>query len=524
MPYTLRKYDGTVLATLEDGVVDTASSSIYLIGKDTTNYGTTQNDNFLWLVENFSGTIEPQNKVQGQIWFDKNSLQPKIYDGFEWRNITLSSTGASQATNAAVGELRFDTDTEQLFAKGTEGEVLIGPEKVTGNYGVTKFTSEEILDTGSVGHACIVMYSDSNIMAAISSDDFDVNTSEAVYAAGITHIGPGFNFATGYGLYSEKEYAVKDADEEITGAWTFSNAAGITVGSATIAESLGNLVISKSGAEIVLNGSTIRPAGSSTALGNATNKFTKVFTSEVNAGSSIADISLVGQFSVNASSQIFPSNDNSVLFGKSNARWASVFTTGLNAGGTSANGTITGNWALGAGSSLDVSQGNFVSNDAAVGSLTTRFITSGGTEITGQIEGDWSLTSGSKLRATYADIAEKYASDEQYEPGTIVMFGGSAEVTVADVSQTPKVAGIVTTNPAQILNDGLENSVAIALVGRVPCKVIGKIDKVDLLTASHIPGVATVSGFPRPGSLVAKALENFDSHEVGTIEVMVLRG
>jgi hypothetical protein len=104
------------------------------------------------------------------------------------------------------------------------------------------------------------------------------------------------------------------------------------------------------------------------------------------------------------------------------------------------------------------------------------------------------------------------------------MFGGTAEVTIANVSQTPKVAGIVTTNPAQILNDGLENSVAIALVGRVPCKVIGKIEKGDLLTASHIPGVATVSGFPRPGSLVAKALENFDSHEVSTIEVMVLRG
>ena len=523
MPYTLRKYDGTVLATLEDGVVDTASSSIYLIGKDVTNYGTTQNDNFLWLVENFAGTIEPQNKVQGQIWFDKDSLQPKIYDGFEWRNITLSSTGASQATNASLGELRFDTITEQLFAKGSLNDVLIGPEKVPG-YDTTKFSSVEILDTDSAGHACIVLYSDGNIVAAISSDDFDVKTNEAVYAVGITHIGPGFNFALGYSLFTEKDYAVKDADEEITGAWTFSNAAGITVGSSTIAESLGNLVISKSGAEIVLNGSTIRPAGSSTALGSANNKFTKVYTSEINAGSSIADISLVGQYSVNASSQIFPANDNSILLGKANARWASVFTTGLNAGSESASGIITGSWALGAGSSFDVSQGNFVSSDAAVGSLNTRFITSGATETTGQIEGDWSLTSGSKLRSTYADIAEKYSSDEQYAPGTVVMFGGTAEVTISTGSQTPKVAGIVTSNPAQILNDGLENSVAIALVGRVPCKVIGKIEKGDLLTASHIPGVAAGSGFPRPGSLVAKALEDFDSHEVGTIEVMVLRG
>ena len=523
MPYTLRKYDGTVLATLEDGVVDTASSSIYLIGKDTTNYGTTQNDNFLWLVEHFAGTIEPQNKVQGQIWFDKNSLQPKVYDGFEWRNITLSSTGASQATNAQLGELRFDTNTEQLFAKGASAEVLIGPEKVPG-YDTTRFVSVEISDTGSNGHACIVLYSDGNIMAAISSDDFDVKSDEEVYAAGIVHIGPGFNFATGYGLFSEKEYAVKDVDEEITGSWTFSNSSGITIGSATIAESLGNLVISKSGADIVLNATTIRSAGTSSSLGTATNKFAKVFASEINAGSSIADISLVGQYSVNASSQIFPANDNSVLFGKANARWSTVFTTGLNAGGVSSNGIITGNWALSAGSSLDVSQGNFISNNAAIGSLNTRFITSGATEITGQIEGDWSLTSGSKLRATYADIAEKYASDEQYEPGTVVMFGGTSEVTISTVSQTPKVAGIVTTNPAQILNDGLENSVAIALVGRVPCKVIGKIEKGDLLTASHIPGVAAVSGFPRPGSLVAKALEDFDSHEVGTIEVMVLRG
>jgi hypothetical protein len=523
MPYTLRKYDGTILATLEDGVVDTASSSIYLIGKDTTNYGTTQNDNFLWLVEHFAGTIEPQNKVQGQIWFDKGSLQPKIYDGFEWRNITLGSAGASQATNAKLGELRFDTTSEQLFAKGLVSEVLIGPEKVQG-FGTTRLVSVKIFDTNSVGHACIVMYSDAEVIGVISNDEFDVKSTEAIYTAGIVRVGKGITFRPGYGLTIDVDYAVKALDEEVTGAWTFSNTAGVTIGSTTISESLGNLVINKSGADIVLNGSTVRPAGSSTALGSATNKFTKVFASEINAGSSIADINLVGQYSVNASSQIFPANDNSVLFGKSNARWASVFTTGLNAGGITANGIITGNWALGAGSTLDVSAGTFESSDAAVGSLATRFITSGGTEITGQIEGDWSLTSGSKLRATYADIAEKYSSDKQYEPGTVVMFGGSAEVTISTISQTPKVAGVVTTNPAQILNDGLENSVAIALVGRVPCKVVGKIEKGDLLTASNVHGVATVSAFPRAGSLVGKALEDYNSHEIGTIEVMVLRG
>lgn len=522
MPYTLRKYDGTVLTTLADGVVDTAASSIYLIGKDVTNYGTTQNDNFLWLVEHFAGTIEPQNKVQGQIWFDKGTLQPKIYDGFEWRNITLSSTGASQATNAAVGELRFDTDTEQLFAKGASGEVLIGPEKVTGNYGITKLTSAEILDIDSTGHACIIIYSDDSIIGVISNDEFDVKSTEAIYAAGITYVGKGLTFASGYGITSDTPYAVKSADEEISGNWSFTNS--VEIESVILGKTGDNFIISNSGADIIFEGNAIRPAGVSTTLGTASFKYSKVYASEINAGASISDINLVGQFSVNSSSQIFPAADKSVLFGKANARWASVFTAGLNAGTSSSEGIITGSWKLGAGSSLDVSEGNFVSNDAAVGSLTTRFITSGAVSTTGQIEGDWSLTSGSKLRATYADIAEKYATDRDYEPGTVVVFGGTSEVTASNKFEDSAVAGIVTTNPAQILNDDLKDAVAIALVGRVPCKVVGTINKGDLLVTSDVRGVATSTRLAKPGTLVGKAMADYNSNTIGTIEVMVLRG
>jgi hypothetical protein len=99
----------------------------------------------------------------------------------------------------------------------------------------------------------------------------------------------------------------------------------------------------------------------------------------------------------------------------------------------------------------------------------------------GQFEGQWSFTAGSSLalpagtRSYYADIAERYTSDQQYESGTVVMFGGEQEVTVANIPSTTKVAGIITTEPAQVLNSELENSVAIALVGRVPCKVTGVI-------------------------------------------------
>ena len=181
MPYNLNFFDGRAFITLADGVVDQqASSSLYLIGKDVTSYGTFQNDNFLWLTENFAGTIEPVNKVQGQIWFDKNTdtLKPKIYDGTEWRTFGLLTANSTSAINATVGDFWYKTDTDQLYIKNTSSSYsLIGPESVPG-FGRTKFLSSSVLDTGNQPHACIIMYADGDILGAVSNDEFNVKTSE----------------------------------------------------------------------------------------------------------------------------------------------------------------------------------------------------------------------------------------------------------------------------------------------------------------------------------------------------------
>jgi hypothetical protein len=177
-------------------------------------------------------------------------------------------------------------------------------------------------------------------------------------------------------------------------------------------------------------------------------------------------------------------------------------------------GDITGNWKLTADSTID----------AILGTLKSTTLTTGNVATEGNITGKWKLVSGSTLSSTYADIAERYSSDAQYEPGTVVMFGGTAEVTVGVGFANDKVAGIVTTNPAQTLNSELENSVAIALVGRVPCKVVGRIYKGDMLTVSDTSGAATRLSHPRIGALIGKALEDYNSNQVGVIEVMVYRG
>jgi len=129
---------------------------------------------------------------------------------------------------------------------------------------------------------------------------------------------------------------------------------------------------------------------------------------------------------------------------------------------------------------------------------------------------------GTATSAFYADLAERYQADTQYEPGTVLEFGGEFEVTVAE-DETRRIAGVVSTNPAFEMNTVLEgeNVVAVALMGRVPCKVRGVIRKGDMLVSGG-GGYARPTTDPKLGTIIGKALENFDGGE-GIIEVVVGR-
>lgn len=148
--------------------------------------------------------------------------------------------------------------------------------------------------------------------------------------------------------------------------------------------------------------------------------------------------------------------------------------------------------------------------------------TGGSPSSIGTITGQWSLGLGSRLQATYADLAECYRADAEYLPGTVLEFGGSEEVTIA-ADSSRKVAGVVTTNPAYLMNKDLTgtNVVAIALIGRVPCKVKGPVRKGDLMIAAD-DGFARTSKSPMLGCAIGKSLEDFNDAE-GVIEVVVGR-
>lgn len=164
------------------------------------------------------------------------------------------------------------------------------------------------------------------------------------------------------------------------------------------------------------------------------------------------------------------------------------------------------------------------------GTMQSTTITTGSSATAGTITGDYTLTSGSTLNATYADLAEKYTADKDYEPGTVVVFNGEAELSTTGQHGSHCVAGIITTNPAQVYNAECtagedEFVVELALIGRVPCKVIGPISKGDIIVTSDQAGFGCAADpeTVKPGTIIGKSLGSFNDGLDGVVEVLVGR-
>jgi hypothetical protein len=174
----------------------------------------------------------------------------------------------------------------------------------------------------------------------------------------------------------------------------------------------------------------------------------------------------------------------------------------------------------------NVTGGNLIT----AGLVSLSSITKTGTNGVGNIGAAGSTFNTIFAKATsaqYADLAEMYVADANYPSGTVIEFGGNYEITIANTSHSTQVAGIVSTNPAYIMNNALDVpfATAVALTGRVPCRVVGIICKGDRLVASTVAGVATVldKNLYEPGCIIGKALETYNSDQVGVIEVAVGR-
>ena len=178
MSYIINRFNGTELVVLGDGTIDT-STSIGLVGRNYVGYGETQNENFVFLLENFANTAPPSRPITGQIWFNTTDGTAYAYDGAQWNPIGSATVSLTAPTNTNAGALWLKTPINQLFVNtGTEWR-LIGPEAAEG-FSSTKARSATINDVNSVAQPVIILETNGVPLAICTSAAFTINSGNSI--------------------------------------------------------------------------------------------------------------------------------------------------------------------------------------------------------------------------------------------------------------------------------------------------------------------------------------------------------
>jgi hypothetical protein len=178
MAYVINKFNGVQLVVLDDGTIDT-TTSLGLVGRNYVGYGETQNENFVFLLENFANTAPPSRPLVGQIWFNTSNDTAYAYDGAQWNPIGSAAVSASAPPNTNSGALWLKTPINQLYVyTGTEWR-FIGPEAVEG-FGSTRARAGSLDDTVGDPQPVIFLETNGTVFAICTATAFVINPSNSV--------------------------------------------------------------------------------------------------------------------------------------------------------------------------------------------------------------------------------------------------------------------------------------------------------------------------------------------------------
>ena len=186
MAYTINKTDGTVVATITDGTVDT-STSLQLFGKSYSGFGEGLNENLVKLLENTASTSAPTAPLRGQLWMDTNTNQLKVYDGSSFKPTGGAKAQASEPTSASAGDLWIDSDDDQVYVYTGSAWLLVGPVYTSGQT-LSGWKIETLASSGG-NKVVSSMYAGNTRVAILSKETFtpsDTQTGFASIKAGLT--------------------------------------------------------------------------------------------------------------------------------------------------------------------------------------------------------------------------------------------------------------------------------------------------------------------------------------------------
>lgn len=426
MATTINKTDGTVLATIADGAVDT-STDITLIGRLYRNYGELVNENFAQMLENFANTSSPANPLEGQIWYDKGDSQIKVYRSTGFVSLGISSRNASAPSNPVIGDMWYDTTNAQLKLYTGTAWIIVAPA-YNSSQGKSGAVIETVQDTLSTNHIAIIIY-ESNIPVAIVSKDSEYTPNNAI--TGFPTIKTGITLSTSAGMNFNGNASTADAWST---ARTITLTGGVT-GSASI-DGSGDVTIATT------------QSADGIELGADT------------TGNYAEDLTVTGN--------------------------------GLTLTGSAGEGT---NYTVHSNATSSNTGSSIVFRDAS-GNFSANVINATATS------------------AQYADLAEKYTTDQEYPVGTAMCVGGEAETTAANSDCI--TIGVISENPAYLMNSESEGQ-AIGLKGRVPVRVKGAVRKGQAVYAWADGVCSTVATM----GMVGVALESNDNDEEKLVECVL---
>jgi len=515
MAYAINKTDGTVVATVADGTLDTASSSLSLIGKNYAGYGEVLNENQIKLLENFANTSSntPTSPLQGQIWYNTTANQLQVYNGSSFKSVSGANVNSTEPTNTAQGDLWYDSTNGQLYVYNGSAFVLVGPQSTSGA-GVTGAVSTTITDNTGVDRTVLQFKIADTIIGMLSSVEFTPQTA----ISGFSTISKGFDLSTAItsnkfvgtstdsdalGGVAAAGYLRADSNDTTSGTLGVLNDTGLTVGVDS------DFTISQSGADTTLKNVTqdgdiifnVNDGGSDT---------TAMTIDGATATTTISNLTVTGTMTTSGSVQ----NINVTNLSVSDPLIV------LGAGTTNTSGTDKGMiFDRGVDTNAAFIWDESADEFAAV--LTTE---------SGTTAGNIAISSYATIHATataaqYSDLAERYETDDNLQPGDVVNIGGVKEVR-RTTPHEDEVFGVISTEPAFKMNAGAGQDSThpyVALAGRVPCKVEGVVAKGARLIPGPTPGVAIATDIENVTQFnqIGRALEDKDSDDFGTIEIVV---
>ena len=501
MAYTVNKSNSSASPnayTVQDGVVNT-QTDLSFIGKGYAGYGESIAENFLHILENFSNTSAPTKPITGQLWWDSTNSKLKVYNGTSW----LSSGGSAPYQSAepsgiSQGDMWIDSDTGQLYFHNGTQSILVGPPAATGT--TNGFTYDSILDSTDVTQNITKLYNDGSLIAIISEDEFTPKTS----ISGFATIKKGITLTT---AISDTKFQGTSTDSDALGGVTAANYLRSNANDTT-SGTLG--VVTDSGMTVGADNDLSITVDSSGAIISNTISDTDITFKVNDGGTTTTLMTLDGSEARIGIGTTSPSTKVEVSGTVTATAFAGPIT-----------GAVTGNVAGNVSSSGANTMGSLVLS----GNITTQDIiaASDATYDIGSSSAGYNTVYAKATSAQYADLAEKYETDSNYDVGTVVIFGGEKEVTQSTISNDTRVAGVISEDPAYLMNDKSEGQ-AIALVGKVKCRVHGVVSKGDLLTTcgTH-PGCAQKAISPVLGSIVGKAMENKEDAGESVILISVGR-